>query len=326
MRLGVLPIIFSSPDTGYAFGVLPQLFFFPGQGRRSSSLRLDAYYTQKRQYNLRLSSGLWLAGDAISVTGKFGFRSWPTTFYGIGNNGNAEPEDFAERAVTFNAKAQRRLRDNLFAGILYAVRVSNFSRLALDGELEKGEIPGSEDGVASGVGAAITWDSRDHLYYPTAGALHTLQATLFARGTGSDYGFSLYSLDTRWYVSPGPGHVIAIQSIVEVCGGSPPFRMLPKVGDQIRGYSSVRYTDCNLLAAQVEYRIVPIWWRIGIAVFAGAGQVAPSARQFAPDRFHAAIGVGVRFQIYRREQVHVRQDFAFGEGSLKDYLDLNEAF
>ncbi len=326
MRLGVLPIIFSSPDTGYAFGVLPQLFLFPGQLRRPSSLRIDAYYTQKRQYNVRLSSGLWLAGDEISINAKLGFRSWPTTYYGIGNNGMAEPEDFTERAVTFNVRAQRRLKSSLFAGVAYTARTSKFSDFASDGQLLAGGIPGSDNGFASGVGVAVTWDSRDHLYYPTAGALHTLQATIFGRGTGSDYGFSLYSLDARWYVSPGHRHVFAIQSVVEVCGGSPPFRLLSKVGDKVRGYSSVRYTDCNLLAAQVEYRLVPIWWRLGLAVFAGAGQVASSVRQFSPDRFHAAIGVGIRFQIYRREQVHIRQDFAFGEGSLKDYLDLNEAF
>ncbi len=289
-------------------------------------MRVDAYYTQKSQYSLQSSVVLWLAGDEISIGTKLGFRSWPTTYYGIGNKGATVKEAYGERTLNFNVRAQRRLKSDLFAGIVYTVRASKFSELAPEGQLITGEITGSTDGVTSGVGVAFTWDSRNHSYYPTGGALHTLQAAFFGRGTGSDYGFSLYSLDTRWYFAPKSRHVLALHSALEVCGGSPPFRVLSKVGDNIRGYSSVRYTDCSLLAAQVEYRVVPIWWRFGIAVFAGAGQVASSLRHLSLDGFHAAIGIGIRFQIYRREGVNIRQDFAFGEGSLKDYLDVHEAF
>ena len=79
-------------------------------------------------------------------------------------------------------------------------------------------------------------------------------------------------------------------------------------------------------AVQAEYRAVPVWWRLGFVVFAGVGEVAETLNTFSLDDPKYAVGLGIRFLLFSKEKITVRQDFGFGRDSFGDYLDLNEAF
>ncbi len=136
----------------------------------------------------------------------------------------------------------------------------------------------------------------------------------------------MYALDLRRYFSVADRHVVALQAAAAVTTGNPPFRILPGVGSELRGYSSVRFVDRCLLAVQAEYRIVPVWWRLGLAIFGGVADVADSVGSFDFSEPKWAVGFGIRFLLYRDEKITIRQDFGFGRDSSGDYLDLNEAF
>lgn len=94
-----------------------------------------------------------------------------------------------------------------------------------------------------------------------------------------------------------------------------------------RGYFQGRYRDRQLLAFQAEYRL-PVVWRIGAVAFASAGQVGDVWGNIGMDRFHTALGGGIRFLVVPDEGVNIRADFAYGfsveSGSF--YLSFGEAF
>ena len=71
---------------------------------------------------------------------------------------------------------------------------------------------------------------------------------------------------------------------------------------------------------------MPVWWRLGFVVFAGVGEVTERLDNFSLSDPKYAVGFGIRFLLFSKEKITIRQDFGFGKGSSGDYLDLNEAF
>ncbi len=330
-RLALLPIVFSSPDTRFAFGVLPQYIFRLAPDSRPSSLRADAYYTLNKQYSVQLSPDVWLARNRYKMSGKIAFREWPTSYYGIGGSrevaaDSLDYESFTERLFVVSAEVQRRLLPGLFVGLSYAVRHGRIKDLSPGGELASGRMTGSGTGAASGLGLILTWDTRDNIYFPTSGSLHRTSAAVFDAILGSNYGFGSFEIDLRRYVPLASRHVVALKLEGSFRSGTPPFRMLPGLGESLRGYNTTRHIDRHRASIQVEYRFVPVWWRLGFVVFAGAGDTAPRIQDLGRKQPKYAFGFGIRGVAFEGEMITVRFDFGFGQSSSGDYLDLNEAF
>jgi outer membrane protein assembly factor BamA len=323
----VLPILFSSPDTGFGVGVLPQYIRRLTPETRPSNARLDVYYTQEQQFNVTLRTGLWMPGNRYGAEAKVQLREWPTSFYGIGNTFvDSLKERYTERSVAVSAKVQRRLRPGLYGGALLGLRHSTILKREPDEALARDAVSGSRGGQALGLGGFLSFDTRDAVFYPTEGHFVRLVAQVYGRVAGADFGFTQHELDARKYVRLHGPHVLAVQGALRLSTGTPPFQMLHGVGQIVRGYASMRFADRQMLAVRAEYRVAPLIWRLGLAVFVGAGQVAHSPGDFAASRFHVAYGAGLRVQIIRSEHINVRWDFGFGTDSSGDYLDLNEAF
>ena len=323
----VLPILFSSPETGFGVGVLPQYIFRTAPETRASNVRTDAYYTQERQFNVTVRTGIWLPGNRHRLSGKIQLREWPTSFNGIGNTfADRLTERYTERSASISVEAQRRLGPGWYGGTNLDVSHRTLQNRESGGRLIRGTLPGSTGGQAIGFGAFLVLDTRDEVFYPTQGALIRLESRLYGRVAGADFDFTQHRLDARQYVRLFGPHVLAVQGVLRLSTGTPPFQMLPGVGHVVRGYPSMRYADRHLLAVQAEYRVTPLVWRFGVALFVGAGQVAHALDDVALRHFHVAYGAGLRFQIIRAEGINVRWDFGFGANSSGDYLDLNEAF
>jgi outer membrane protein assembly factor BamA len=326
-RWTVLPILFSSPDTGFGVGVLPQYLFRTAPDARTSSLRADLYYTQEGQSNVTLRAGMWWPGNRYRVGGKAQVRDWPSSFYGVGNTfADSLRESFVERSAQVSAELQRLVQPGVYVGALAEFVHRSVREREPGGVLLQNAVAGSEGGQALGAGVFLSFDTRDDVIYPTAGHLVRLDSRVYGRAAGADFGFTQHRLDARQYVRLYGPHTLAFHGALRVSTGAPPFQMLPGVGEVVRGYASKRFADRHLMAFQAEYRVAPLVWRLGLAVFAGVGQVARGLDDFALDRFHFAAGVGLRFQIVPSERVNVRWDFGFGDDSSGDYLDLGEAF
>jgi len=327
-RLALLPIIFSSPDTRLALGVLPQYIFYTAQETRPSNVRADVYYTFNRQFNVLVRPTVWFPGDRWQASADVRFRKWPTTFYGIGPDSPGDSTTrFTEFSVTGSAEALRMLRPRVYLGGGYTIRAARIRDVEpADSPLGNGTVPGAGNAVVAGLGIVATYDTREHVYLPRGGALYRLQADWFAPAFGSDRSFGRLSVDLRQYVHVAGPVTAALQATMTVTSGDVPFRMMPNVGEIVRGYAATRYLDRQRWAVNAEVRAIPAWWRLGLAVFGGVGSVASRIEDLGSSRLDWAVGVGIRVLMYPRERITVRWDYASGRGSSGDYLDLNEAY
>jgi hemolysin activation/secretion protein len=149
---------------------------------------------------------------------------------------------------------------------------------------------------------------------------------------GSTFNFTSIISDTRLYRSIGKHNVFASQLLGQFNSGDVPFNQLALMGGEsiMRGYYYGRYRDRNQIAAQVEYRFLPIPFnftdRIGAAVFAGAGKVFPDMRNFNLDNVVVSGGAGLRFLLFPKKDIYTRLDVAFTAEGTGFYLFIGEAF
>ena len=77
--------------------------------------------------------------------------------------------------------------------------------------------------------------------------------------------------------------------------------------------------------SKLEYRTI-LYWRIGLAAFAGMGDVSDSISKWPLKDLKPTVGAGVRFLLDPKEKATVRIDYAIGKGSSGLYFALEEAF
>ena len=147
---------------------------------------------------------------------------------------------------------------------------------------------------------------------------------------GSDYEFTSVFTDVRWFHPVRQRNVLATQLVGQFSYGKPPFNQLALMGGEsiMRGYYLGRFRDRNLLATQVEYRMLPFWFakRWGASVFAGTGTVFNNFRTLETNHIVAAGGAGLRFQLFPRKDVWIRLDVAFTSEGNGIYIFVGEAF
>ena len=134
-------------------------------------------------------------------------------------------------------------------------------------------------------------------------------------------------IDLRKYITVFRKQVLAFQTIININHGNTPIRSLSMLGGSgiMRGYYAGRYRDNNLYAIQAEYR-APLWWRFGIAGFAGLGEVSDKIKDAYLMGFKYSVGGGLRFAVKPKEKLNVRLDYGIGNKSTGYYFTIAESF
>ncbi len=191
--------------------------------------------------------------------------------------------------------------------------------------LEGGDISGSSGAVVSGIGAQLTWDQRNDIYFPSHGNYFDLKADTYLAILGSTETFSMLKMDYRRFYPVNSDQVLGLQCYLVLSAGTIPFQMMPKLGSNgiMRGYSG-QYIDREYLAVQGEYRF-HLTNRFGAVAFLSAGKIFPYATTFTFINIKTAAGVGLRLAINRKHKINLRLDIAYGDG-LNCYLSVSEAF
>ncbi len=154
-----------------------------------------------------------------------------------------------------------------------------------------------------------------------------VSSTVFNEAFGSEFDFSVNSLDAKRYFPSRTEDVVALEFLGQSADGKVPFQRLPLLGGQnvMRGYYSGRFRDNTYAAFQTEYRL-RLTKRLGAAAFLAFGGVADRVEELELDSFRLAGGVGVRLRLGGDAAVTARADVAFTEEGTAVYLTLGEAF
>lgn len=328
------PYIFYSPETSLAFGGGGIVYFklYDNPKAKSSSITPSFYYTVNGQYDVTIIPELFLLDDKLKIWSKLNYSSFFDRYYGIGNS-TAEIEN--DKYLQDNFQAQVKLQPKLFderlnIGINYEFR--NMSVVDKKGNpyLEDSTltITGREGGLTSGLGLAVSWDTRDNNFFPSSGGYYEIFASNFFDFLGSDFEYSKSVIDLRHYFNPTLSHVIAVQAYLLRETDSPPFYDLGLLGGSklMRGTIMGRYRDKSYYVLQSEYRMPQLVWRFGLILFAGIGDVAPSVGKITISTVKPTYGFGIRFRFDELAKVEIRMDVGFGKGSSGIYFDINQAF
>ncbi len=327
----IAPVVYYTPETRLAWGVVGIHYFRLGTPRRFARLshyRFNLIRTQNKQSVAQVDYELYMPGDRILIDGMAKYSYFPDRFNGIGNRTtDADREAYTSSNWRLQLNLQRRWGDFLFAGMHLETYDISMRQIASRGQLATGRITGSNGGTISGLGIFLKWDSRDNTFSPAGGTYASLFLNRFFHILGGGFRFSQLAVDARHYLPLGGAQVLAVQGVFKTVWGDCPFQVLPMFGglNLLRGYYDGRYRDRNMLAVQAEYRR-PLWGRFGLCGFAGAAQVQAKASLLALDGFHAAAGIGLRYKFNPRENLNVRLDAGFAGPAPAFYLTFAEAF
>ena len=325
------PLVFYSPETRIAFGAAGSLIFRAAgcEGEtRPSSISPLVLYTQEKQFKASLNTGVYFKDNNYRVEAEIKFEKYPNKFYGIGpDTPEANKESFTPKSLSIQISVYKKLFKGFNIGLGYHFMDWLITETTAGGQLAPGTIPGSDSGIVSGLRFLLERDTRDHIFYPMKGDLFKFDARFYLKFLGGTYDFTSFTLDLRKYFTLFSTHVVALQSLVKIQGGTVPFLHLAQMGGQytMRGYYEGRYRDKNLLAFQAEYRL-PLFWRFGLVGFAGFANVAGKFNRLDLGDLKSSYGAGLRFTFSKNEKIQIRFDMGFGEGTSGFYASIYEAF
>ena len=330
--LVALPYVYYSPETKIAFGV-GSIYSFRNSTdplkTRPSNMKIAATYTQRKQFIFAFLPEIYLKNESYYIQGSYNFYKYPDKFWGFGNkSSNDAEEDYTPNYFKTFTNIEKQITSGIYIGLRYQFEYITIKKTDDDGVLQDRTILGSEGGTASGLGFIINYDTRNHIYYPNSGEYCQIYTTLFNKNIGSDYEFTLVSIDLRKYYSVFDKHVLALQTFNTFINGNPPFQMMGLLGGSywMRGYYFGRYRDKNMITFQSEYRF-PVYWRFGGVGFLGFGDVADKIKRFQLKEFKYTFGAGIRFTFDKKEKINARLDFGFGkDGNFGFYAMVTEAF
>ncbi|MDX1653427.1 MAG: BamA/TamA family outer membrane protein [Brumimicrobium sp.] len=331
----IFPLLYYTPDTRFAAGIVGVYYFNTGKIQdsegpetRLSYVKLLGDYTQNRQLDLWSSWNIFTNQEKYLFKGEIRYRNFPDRFYGIGNNTPASQEEFYSYDL-FNLKllGMKQVYRNLFVGLDYQLtREYNFE-LEEGGILETQDIIGARGGLGSAIGTVLTYDTRDNVVNAYSGMLFEASTYFYDDFLGSDFSFVNINLTYNKYWQIKKDHIIGFNSVVKLNYGGVPFLDMSKAGSSeiLRGYAENRFRDHHFAGFQVEYRF-PVWWRFGMVVFSGLGDVFRYPSDLQLNTLKYSFGAGIRFSVNPKERLNVRFDYGFGRNNNAFYIMLTEAF
>ncbi len=324
-----IPVVAYMPETSLV-GSLALTAYSDREGdNKKDDIMLSFYYTLKNQLGFSFLGNKYLNNHTVKLSTELNASKFPTKYYGIGNDvKKCDEETFESRNIGIIPSFMLEIYKNFYAGVLLNFYTDRLKDMEEDRELTSGSVKGSEGISQLGAGIVIDYDTRDSFSYPHKGVLYSFKWKSFNKHTASDYSFNYLFMDLKNYFRIKGDHVIGLNARYEMTLGSVPFQLLPLLGGSnvMRGFVQDKYRDKHYAALQTEYRF-PLFWRIGAAVFASAGDVAPDASGFKFQDIKTAGGCGIRVNLDRKQHINLRFDLAYNsDGEMNLYMNLLEAF
>lgn len=331
VKMILVPIIFYTPETTFAFGGGTQLFFKPPGSRaetRYSNIFGTVIYTFNKQFIVQAKPKIYFNNESFFLDGEFKFQIFPNSFWGIGGSTpDAAKEAYNQTETLVKAALLKSLPNDVNFGFQFTYANYKMTEVEAGKILDTGGVAGSDGALLAGLGVVFNLDTRDNFFSPLGGGFYQFNASFSSKAMGSTQSFNYYQFDFRKYFNIGNNNILAFQIYTYLTFGETPFQMKARYGgaEVARGYFKGRYMDQHLYVAQVEYRI-PILKRWEMAVFALTGNVGNDETSLFND-FKSSIGFGPRFFISKDNRSVLRLDISFNsKGDNGIYFGINEAF
>ena len=316
---------FYTSDTSVGITFTDILHFKKDENKFFSSLNMFALYTAKHQFVIGAVPSIYFDGDNYLLEAKVAYTNFLRKFYGIGNNScKDDEEEYINRNHGFGLAFSRKIVEHLMIGVQYDLSDMTIQDTDDDGILQYI----NTDGVISGYGFKLKFDTRNNNIYPTKGVSFRADYLLYNNRFGSKYNYSKTKIDFRNYFYLYKSKVLfSYQIYGEFNNGNVPIQHLAYLGGQnlLRGYLSGRYTDNILLALQPEVKF-KITNSLQLAVFSGVGNVYETLEDIDLKKIKFASGAGLRIKVKNNPRINFRLDVAASNESTGTYFTIMEAF
>lgn len=325
------PYAFYTPETQAAFGGGGIFLFYTerNEALRPSKVGFGAHYTTNKQYKFTLNTSIYFNDNNLVVNMPVSYGYIFDKFWGIGNS-TEETGDEGYFKQDFNLQLEVQVPPLLFfadrTGFILDYKNTTIDDPQNNQFLLDESVNGFNGGDIFGLGINLVWDRRDNLFYPTEGHYQYIKFIVYPEP--SDFVFSTFELDVRYYKKLLKNQVLASNLYLKSVGSDAPFYELPALGGQnrMRGYFMGRYRDKNFVAFQSELRQY-ISQKIGFVAFAGFGDVGQEITDLSLKNLKYSFGGGLRYLFNKKENVNLRMDIGFGrDGNTGIYFGIEEAF
>ncbi|PRD49418.1 BamA/TamA family outer membrane protein [Sphingobacterium haloxyli] len=332
--LTVYPTFASSPETGLEIGAsILKLYYAKGDTlNRLSELQAFTFFTLKGQYGLVLENALYGDEDKWFFLGENKIQRFPLSYYGIGPNTSGDNPALVDAfQVMVKQRVLRKISNNLFFGPEVDYQLLSSVNIEQPEHGAPYPIPRGGDGTRNlGLGFGLVYDNRHNVLNVRKGLFGEIAYLRNFSSFLSDYSFGSVNMELRSFHPIGKKNVLAWQLKGQFTHGDVPFNQMALLGGDrlMRGYYLGRHRDRHFIGAQAEYRMLPLWFskRLGAAVFASAGTVAPALNKFEARHMRYAGGIGLRYLLFPKKDIYLRFDLGFTNEGANLYIFNGEAF
>lgn len=337
------PYFSASPESGFLIGAAGIASFEldkrATKHRRSSTVSLGGNVSELGRALLATNFDLYFNDVASRISGRIGYEKQPTRYYGIGATSNQSDEvwyypTFMKFAASYMHRVSQTDEGQGFTiggRLEYWNTVTDTDSLRIDTATFV-EPLGWNGGLTLGGGFVLAYDTRDNPYFPTKNMYAELRSMTYGKFLAADYEYNRSWLDVRGYHgihidALDETMVIAGQALIDLTIGNAPIYDLPTYGGDavMRGILRGRYIDRASAVAQVEVRS-RLFWVLGLAAFAAAGDVFPNWDGMSLAHTKVAGGCGLRIYLNREAGMIGRIDVAWSEWGTAGYFTFGEAF
>ncbi len=301
-----------------------------------SSLPATIFYSSKGNFGIRAFLKTFWLEDKLRVNTELTIRDKDNNYYGKGFNQIDQTHQsdtttlYHETTYKVDFELTYKIRPSVFVGLRLSPGYANTKNFAPPVENDPYKSQFDDSYFLNGLGAQITYDSRDLVVNAWRGVFFNLAASFYDNLWGSKYDFQEFEFDSRYYKTLNrPGNVLAFRFFTRATYGDVPITELSDFsgGKNLRGYLMGHYRDKTTAFLLSEWRYSfkksdNTLSKSGMVLWLGTGSIANDVAHLT--RWVPNGGVGYRIELQPRMNVCV--DFGIGRDSQGVYFNFNEAF
>ncbi|MFR2508595.1 BamA/TamA family outer membrane protein [Odoribacter laneus] len=278
---------------------------------------------------------------------KYGYRTEPANFYGIGYDEIKRAEElrdlFNKDSVTFHKASVQffprfvwEIRPNIYVGTLldYNYYYGKDMPYWMEQNPQVRKYGNKYHNI--GIGGLFQYDTRDDVATPFSGIFLSAMGTLYGKYLGGDFNYEMIELEYRQFRQVFKRRsVLAWTAKSQIGIDNVPYTELPNFGNpfDLRGYAWGKYRDKSMAYGLVEYRHMfmseeaykrgAFWSKFGAVAWVGTGAIGKTPVDW--DKWKFNYGVGLRIQLQPRK--NFRLDIGKEPGQKWGiYMNMTEAF
>lgn len=328
----ISPIVVANPAFGNGGGAIGMYFFNTdkdGSDNPDSSISGVGMYSDTDSYFIGLFGQTFWKEDTWRITAGVAHPRIKNDFdIDLPNGGTLADVKFTTEVVALLTRIDRRVYKDFFLGVKGFIIDTQYSD-ANDPAKLYFQFADVEDSTSGQLGLIGSYDSRDHVRYPSRGNQSELSWTAAPESWGAPSSYHITEGFVNQFYSFIDRQVLAMRLYGRFTPSGTPYSGLSTLGrfGDLRGYTAGENVAENLIAAQTEYRMM-FTKKIGGVVFGGVSHLYNgSIKNTNSDTFYPSYGLGFRYQLNTENKMNFRFDYAWGDDDEEGfYVSVGEAF